>query len=107
MYGGTKDKTKADHQREHRGSTVGYERKRHPNYRYQSHNHCNVDKHIKEDEDDAEIKNQISEKENIKVKVKENLKQIDDLKAQLNDTEKTQSESFRTDRNCSGGPYHL
>lgn len=54
-----------------------------------------VDKHIKEDEDDDEIKNQISEKENLKVRVKENLKKIDDLKAQLNDTDKSQSEKNR------------
>lgn len=57
-----------------------------------------VDQHIKEDEDDAEIRNQIAEKENLKIKIKENLKKIDELKAQLNDTQRTESEKNRIDK---------
>jgi hypothetical protein len=57
-----------------------------------------IDQHIKEDEDDTLIKNQIAEKENIKVRIKETLKKVDDLKAQLNDTQKTQAEKNRIDK---------
>jgi hypothetical protein len=57
-----------------------------------------IDKHIKEDEDEAEIKGQIAEKENLKVRVKENLKKIDDLKAKLNDTQKSTSEKNRIEK---------
>ncbi len=57
-----------------------------------------IDSHIKEDEDEEEIKNQVAEKENLKVRVKENLKKIDDLRAQLNDTEKSTSEKNRIDK---------
>jgi len=60
-----------------------------------------IDTHIKEDEDEVEIQNQVAEKENLKVRVKENLKQIDDLKAQLNDTDKSQSEKNRIDKKIS------
>lgn len=57
-----------------------------------------IDTHIKEDEDENEIKNQVAEKENLKVRVKENLKKIDDLKAQLNYTEKSQSDKNRINK---------
>jgi len=57
-----------------------------------------IDKHIKEDEDANEITNQIAEKENLKVRVKENLKKIDDLKAKLNDTQKSKSEKSRIEK---------
>jgi hypothetical protein len=57
-----------------------------------------LDKHIKEDEDEQEILSQVAEKENLKVKVKENLKQIDDLKSQLNDTQKSKSEKNRIEQ---------
>lgn len=55
----------------------------------------NIDKHINADEGADEVKTQIAEKENIKVKIKENLRQIDGLKAQLNDTQKSQPEKNR------------
>lgn len=57
-----------------------------------------IDAHIKEDEDEKEIKNQVAEKENLKVKIKENLKKIDTLKSELNDTQKTQAEKNRIDK---------
>lgn len=57
-----------------------------------------IDRHIREDEDELEVKNQVAEKENLKVRIKENLKKIDDLKAQLNDSQKTQSEKNRIDK---------
>jgi len=57
-----------------------------------------IDKHISEDEDEQEILAAVAEKENLKVKVKENLKKIDVLKAQLNDTQKSQSEKNRIEK---------
>ena len=57
-----------------------------------------VDQHIKEDEGELDIKNQIAEKENLKVRIKENIKQIDSLKAQLNDVQKTKSEKNRIEK---------
>lgn len=54
-----------------------------------------IDSHIKEDEDENQIQNQISEKENIKVRIQENNKEIDSIKAQLNDSQKTDSEKSR------------
>ena len=57
-----------------------------------------IDQHIKEDEDAAAISNQIAEKENIKTQIKENLKEIDSLKSQLNDSQKTQSEKQRIEK---------
>ena len=57
-----------------------------------------VDLHIKEDEDETAIRNQISEKENLKVRIKENTKKIEQLKAQLNDSQKTQSEKSRIEK---------
>lgn len=57
-----------------------------------------VDQHISEDEDAGVISNQIAEKENIKTQIKENLKEIDTLKAQLNDSQKTSSEKQRIEK---------
>ena len=57
-----------------------------------------IDKHIREDENELEVKTQIAEKENLKVRIKENLKKIDNLKSQLNDTQKTQSEKNRIEK---------
>jgi len=57
-----------------------------------------IDLHIKEDENDSQIRGQISEKENLKVRIKENIKKIDKLKAQLNDSQKTQSEKNRIEK---------
>jgi hypothetical protein len=54
-----------------------------------------IDAHIKEDEDEGEIQNQIAEKENIKVKIQENIKEIDKIKSRLNDSQKTSSEKNR------------
>lgn len=58
----------------------------------------NITQHIKEDEDEDEIRNLISEKENLNTKIKENLKKIDSLKTQLNDSQKTDSEKARIDK---------
>jgi len=60
-----------------------------------------IDSHIKEDEDENEIQNQISEKENIKVRIQENNKEIDSIKAQLNDSQKTDSEKNRLQKNLT------
>ena len=57
-----------------------------------------VDQHISEDEDATVIANQIAEKENIKTQIKENLKEVDTLKAQLNDSQKTSSEKQRIEK---------
>lgn len=57
-----------------------------------------IDQHIKEDEDATTVSNQIAQKENLKSQIKENLKEIDSLKAQLNDTQKNQSERNRIDK---------
>jgi hypothetical protein len=57
-----------------------------------------VDAHIKEDEDENQIKNQIAEKENLKINIQETNKEIEKLKAQLNDSQKTQSEKNRIDK---------
>lgn len=57
-----------------------------------------IDQHIREDEDSIIIANQIAEKENIKTQIKENLKEIDSLKAQLNDSQKTESEKQRIEK---------
>ena len=57
-----------------------------------------VDQHISEDEDANVIANQIAEKENIKTQIKENLKEIDTLKSQLSDSQKTTSEKQRIEK---------
>ena len=57
-----------------------------------------VDAHIKEDEDENQIKNQIAEKENLKINIQETNKEIEKLKAQLNDSQKTQSEKNRINK---------
>jgi hypothetical protein len=57
-----------------------------------------IDQHIKEDEDSSTVSNQIAQKENLKSQIKENLKEIDSLKAQLNDTQKTKSEKNRIEK---------
>ena len=57
-----------------------------------------IDQHIKEDEGAIEIANQIAEKENVKTEIKENLKQVEVLKAQLNDSQKTTSEKSRIEK---------
>jgi hypothetical protein len=58
----------------------------------------NISQHIKEDEDEAEIRNLIAEKEKLKTRITENLKKIDDLKSQLNDSQKTDSEKARINK---------
>lgn len=57
-----------------------------------------IDQHIKEDEDEDEVKTQIAEKENLKVKIKENLRKVDTLRADLNDTQKSVSEKNRIEK---------
>ncbi len=57
-----------------------------------------IDQHIKEDEDEKVIKDKIAEKESLKIKIKENLKKIDNLKAKLNDSQKTSSEKSRIEK---------
>lgn len=57
-----------------------------------------IDQHIKEEEDANSVSNRISEKENLKSQIKENLKEIDSLKAQLNNSQKNQSEKNRIEK---------